>query len=122
MVVHGFAFKEVVQPPTWSELESTLRAELRDAGARFDNGNAYWTLQLCRLLASLVTRDVVRSKLDSASWALARLPQHAQPIIEVAARYYRHEPRQGDADLFRASYPSFYTTIRSLAEAVPPLT
>jgi Domain of unknown function (DUF4111) len=99
----------VVPPPRWDELEAALRAELE---AERDVTSAYWTLQLCRVLASLETGDVVRSKLDSGDWALKRLPTQAHVTINAALRYYSNRGRESDDALIKRSYPTFRRMVR----------
>ena len=114
VVVHGISPLDVLPTPTWPELEATLRQEIEDAGRYLADGTAYWTLQLCRVLASLETRDVVRSKLDSADWELDHLPPSTHPAITAASRYYHHTPQPGDPELIRAGYPNVYAAVRGL--------
>ena len=75
-------------------------------------------LQLCRVLASLETQDVVRSKLDSGAWALTRLPNEGHPAIQTAMRVYSGE---ASPDVFwrlpEATYQRFYRQIRPLLDA-----
>jgi hypothetical protein len=121
IVVHGLAPREVVLEPAWEELAAVLRhelvAEARDGNEPGSACSPYWTLQLCRVLASLGTHDVVRSKLDSGAWALRRLPSETHAIIEAAIRYYSRQPVQGDDELVRDAYPDFYAAVRPLIEA-----
>jgi hypothetical protein len=120
IVVHGVPPSEVVQPPTWDEIENTLREELkdeaRDGGREGAAASPYWTLQLCRVLASLETLDVVRSKLDSGAWALERLPAETHQIIKAAMRYYTRSSEEDDKALIARLYPSFYAVIRPLVD------
>jgi hypothetical protein len=121
IVVHGLAPKGVVPAPSWSEVETALMGEL-DEEARNGGGEAghacspYWTLQLCRVLASLETHDVVRSKLDSGAWAIERLPASVLPIVRAAIEAYS----TGTAAGLRfppEEYGAFYWTIRPLIDA-----
>jgi hypothetical protein len=118
VVVHGLSPADVVPEPDWGELEAVLRREAEEADASREAGSAYWTLQLCRVLASLETRDVVRSKLDSGEWALERLPPGCASIIHAARRYYSGVAMAGDVDLIKAEFPAFHGVIRPLIDAV----
>ena len=118
IVVHGTSPSDIVWPPGWHELEGVLRRELIDeadeGGRPGGAASPYWTLQLCRVLASLETRDVVRSKLDSGAWALGRLPRETHPIIKAAMRYYSRSSRDGDEQLIERTYGDFYAAVRTL--------
>jgi hypothetical protein len=120
IIVHGLAPSDVVQTPVWEELERPLRGELveeaKDGGAEGAAASPYWALQLCRVLASLATRDVVRSKLDSGSWALQKLPQQTHEIIHAAMRHYTRSSEEEDEELIRRLYPDFYRVIRLLID------
>ncbi len=120
IVAHGMLPAEVVPAPSWAELRSTLRdelvAEARNGGRDGGAASSYWTLQLCRVVASLETRDVVRSKLDSGTWALQRLPAPTHSLIRAAMRYYTRSSGEGDEALIRDRYPDFYAIIRPLIE------
>lgn len=70
-----------------------------------------------RVWASLETRDVVRSKMDSAAWALERLPREFQAIVEAAMRFYRRCPKPGDEQLTAGDFPMFIKEIRRRAGA-----
>jgi hypothetical protein len=121
IVVHGVSPSAVVPPPTWDEIASTLyaemKAEAREGGGEGRAASPYWTLQLCRVLASLETGEVVRSKVDSGTWALERLPEDAQAVIKAAMRYYARSSEGGDQALIGAGYPDFYALVRRLIDA-----
>ncbi|HXH22585.1 MAG TPA: aminoglycoside adenylyltransferase domain-containing protein [Dehalococcoidia bacterium] len=117
IVVHGLAPQGIVPPPEWQEIEQALRRDAEEAGRVLSGGSPYWTLQLCRILASLETRDVVRSKLDSGAWALERLGPGFAPIIRAAQRYYSGVARPGDLDLIKSGYPAFYEALKRLIDA-----
>lgn len=114
-VIHGPHPAEIVRPPTWEELQSALWQELERPG--LSDASPYWVLQLARVWASLETRDVVRSKLDSAAWALERLPWEFQAIVEAAMRFYRRCPKPGDEQLIADDFPMFIEEIRRRAGA-----
>ncbi len=108
VVLHGLSPSEVVVAPKWEELEATLHHELdheRTPGA-------YGVLQLCRVWASIETKDVVRSKLDSAAWALERLNPEHHGIVEAAGRFYRQEPLAEDEALLSERFAAFRSHVR----------
>jgi hypothetical protein len=89
------------------------------AHGHLHDGATYGVLQLCRVLASLATRDVVRSKLDSGDWALSRLPGEAAPAIEAALRVYRGAALPGDDLLIRDASPTFFDLVEARILALP---
>lgn len=108
-VIHGLAPGDVVLPPTWQEHETALLQELK--GLEDWGATPYSVLQLCRVWASLVTHDVVRSKLDSAEWALRRLDPEYHDIIHAAIRFYRRDGRPEDGTIIAERYGSFRTEV-----------
>ena len=68
------------------------------------------------MLASLETRDVVRSKLDSGEWAIGRLPPQTHAIIRAAERFYTGEARADDQRLIAQSFAGFYEAVRPLID------
>jgi hypothetical protein len=120
IVMHGLSPSDVVKRPQWKELEATLRIETQaEAQAGGEEGNAaspYWTLQLCRVLASLETHTIVWSKLDSGDWAREHLPGSTHAIIDAATRYYTRNNNESDEALIAADYPAFYRLIRPMID------
>lgn len=73
--------------PAWDELAAALDGELRYVKEHLAQYPAYCVLNVCRLLYSWETRDVVTSKAAAAEWARRRLPDW-QPLVERAAVAY----------------------------------
>jgi hypothetical protein len=108
-VIYGPGPSNIVLPPEWHDIEIALRKELTNP-----QPSAYWVLQLCRVWASLLTRDVVRSKLDSGRWALERLPKDYQALVRAAMRYYEHLSFPEDQSMIRDGFFGFLRKIREL--------
>jgi hypothetical protein len=87
IVLHGPEPGQLLPAPSWPELEGALRGELDYVGAHLADAPAYCVLNLCRLIYSFQTRDVVVSKRASAAWAERRFPDW-RPLIEAALRSY----------------------------------
>jgi len=87
IVLHGPEPGQFLPAPSWPELESALRGELDYVKAHLADYPAYCVLNLCRLIYSFQTHDVVVSKRASAAWAVARLPDW-RSLIEAALRSY----------------------------------
>jgi hypothetical protein len=107
-VVHGLQPLTVVQCPSWRELEIVLRRELLAPQA-----TAYWVLQLCRVWASLETRYVVRSKIDSGNWALERLNSEHHDVVIGALRCYQSEARPDDLHLIQERFSALLAEVRN---------
>jgi hypothetical protein len=95
IVLHGPDPKTIYVPPTRSEIEGALRGELDYVVAHLVQYPAYCVLNLCRLMYSHETGDVVTSKTASAVWASVRLPTW-RPLIDAARRSYAHEATAED--------------------------
>jgi hypothetical protein len=102
IVLHGPDPKTIYVPPTRSEIEDALRGELDYVEAHLAQYPAYCVLNLCRLMYSHETRDVVTSKAAAASWAMDRFAAW-RPLIEAARRSYAREDTAEDRDLLAGS-------------------
>lgn len=89
--VRGPDPRDLVPVPTWAELDEALAGELEDIEDGLDQaqGHAYAVLNLCRLLYSYETRDVVIGKLQAAVWALAAVDVTLHGTIRAAIDAYR---------------------------------
>jgi hypothetical protein len=87
IVLRGPEPGQFLSAPTWPELETALQGELDYVAAHLADAPAYCVLNLCRLIYSFQTHDVVVSKRASAAWAVARLPDW-RSLIEAALRSY----------------------------------
>ncbi len=83
---------DFVPKPTWVELDHALQCELVFVTKGLDRSPAYCTLNLCRILASYESRDVVMSKLQAALWATGALPSDSHGLIRTAlGMYHAHD-------------------------------
>lgn len=73
--------------PAWDELAAALDGELRYVTDHLTQYPAYCVLNLCRLLYSWETRDVVTSKAAAAVWARGRVPEWTRWIDLATASY-----------------------------------
>jgi len=87
VIVYGPEPKQVYPPATWAELKSALWGELEYVEAHPDEYPDYCILNLCRLMYSFETKEVVISKVTAAGWAQDVFPQWREHI-EVARRSY----------------------------------
>lgn len=114
IVLWGPEPQQVLPPPTWPELDQALQGELEYVQQHLDRYPAYCVLNLCRLLFSYTTGDVVISKRASADWALEALSQW-RPAVEAALRAYDGLATTQDEALLRSQVrPLFHFARRRI--------
>ena len=86
---------DVVPQPTWAELETGLRTEMRFVESH-PNATAFGVLNGARILCSFETHDVVLSKYEAGQWALASLPPEWHDALTAALRWYQRESLDDD--------------------------
>jgi hypothetical protein len=108
IVLYGPDPKEVYPAASWPELEEALRGELRFVEDHLGDYPDYCILNLCRLMYSVETHEVVVSKATAATWAYKTFPEWRR-AIDAARRSYARQATAQDkeymtsevADLFR---------------------
>jgi len=95
LVLHGPESSSIYPPPTWTELEAALDDELAYVEEHLHEYPDYCILNLCRLIYSFTTRDVVVSKAGAARWALDALPDWCD-AIHLAMTSYEGRASEGD--------------------------
>jgi hypothetical protein len=109
VLLHGCTAANLIQPPTWPEMEAGLRGELSfltrlsEEGGRDADHTAYAVSNACRIIYSLENRNVVVSKRAAALWALEHMPASWQPAISAAIRVYDGEDDKQDASVLQRS-------------------
>jgi hypothetical protein len=91
--------------PAWEDLEAALRGELAYVERHLADYPAYCALNLCRLVYSYQTRDVVVSKARAAAWAWQAFPEW-RSLIDAARRSYAGQATAQDDALLRLGVPS----------------
>ena len=107
IVLHGPDPIEVYPPATWREVEEALRHELRYVEKHLGDYPDYCILNLCRLVYSYETRDVVVSKAAAAAWARRALPEWKHLII-AAERAYAGRGGAAERELMLAEVGSLF--------------
>ncbi len=87
--------------PTWPALEAALYREMRFIEEHISEYPDYSVLNLCRLVYSFQTHDVVISKVGAAGWARQALPQW-RSLIDAAERSYPGRAVSRDRDLLQS--------------------
>jgi hypothetical protein len=107
LILYGPDPREIYAAPAWVELAKALDGELDYVAEHLRQYPAYCVLNLCRLMYSHETRDVVTSKAASAAWGIERLPAW-RSLIEAARRCYAHEDTAEDRAALSRGVRSFY--------------
>ena len=79
--------REIYPPVEWPEIEAALVSEIRYIEAHLDQYPDYCILNLCRLIYSFQTRQVVISKAKASEWALDAIPEW-KGLVEIARKSY----------------------------------
>jgi hypothetical protein len=90
IVLHGPEPTEIYPPASWQEIERALYGELDYVEKHLHVYPDYCILNLCRLIYSFETRDVVVSKAQASDWARDALPAWGRHI-EVASKSYARQ-------------------------------
>jgi hypothetical protein len=107
IVLHGPDPQQIYPPASWPELESALQGELDYVQQHLADYPAYCVLNLCRLMYSFKTGDVVVSKRASAAWAGAAFPEW-RALIDAAIKTYDHQAARQDSDLLTSEVSRFF--------------
>jgi hypothetical protein len=107
IILYGSDPGRVYPPASWPELESALQGELDYVRQHLAEYPAYCALNLCRLMYSFETRDVVVSKRTSAAWADEAFPQW-QSLIEAARNTYDQRATPQDRQLLHSAVGQFF--------------
>lgn len=89
VLIRGTDPRDVVPVPTWDEIDASLQGELGYIEDHLEDAPAFGVLNLCRVLYSYETRDVVIGKYQSALWAFGALPAEEHALIRSALEAYR---------------------------------
>jgi hypothetical protein len=119
VLLQGLDPRDIYPRPDESEVTAALDEEYYELARTrmLDRHPVYSTLNLCRLVYSVETGDVVVSKVRSAEWALARLPDEWRPLVRDALARYCGEPRAADLadrprDFYRYVGAQYFTRTR----------
>ena len=117
IVLYGSAPEQVFPVPTWLELMAGLEAERIYIEKHLSVYPDYCVLNLCRLLYSYRTKDVVVSKQTAAEWALDNYAGW-RPLIEAALRSYARETREEDVRLLESETEWFHQFAGNVIEEI----
>ena len=115
IVLHGPDPKKIYPPATWPEIEQALEGEFRYVEEHLDQYPDYSILQLCRLIYSYETREVVVSKAQAADWAVDALPDWKRHV-ELAKKWYARQSPEEDRRFMLDEVPALLEFARKRIE------
>ncbi|MFQ5808544.1 MAG: aminoglycoside adenylyltransferase domain-containing protein [Armatimonadota bacterium] len=101
IVLHGPDPKAVFCPASWPELAAALQRELEYVQDHLAQYPDYCILNLCRLMCSFDTQDVVVSKAAAAAWAYEAFPEWRRHI-DTAKKSYAGQATAQDKEFMRS--------------------
>jgi len=109
IVLHGPDPRRIYPAVSWPELAKTLVEEMDyiEEHLHLLSWADYSILNLCRVMYSFETRDVVVSKSAAAGWACDAMPEWSGLIAAAKASYSGHATR-ADKDLLGAEVKRFF--------------
>lgn len=115
IALHGPDPREIYRPSTWPLIENALRGEVDFVQKHLREHPDYCILNLCRLIYSFETRDVVVSKAQAADWACGALPEWRRDI-ELAMKSYARQATLQDRQFMLAEAGRFFEFARRRIE------
>lgn len=112
IVLHGPDPNGIYLPAAWPEIEQALEEEIEYVEGHLDRYPHFCILQLCRLIYSHETRDVVISKAEAADWAGRAFPEWGRHI-EAARKSYAQEATAEDQEFMLAEVGAFLEFARA---------
>ena len=107
VVLRGPDPKTVYVAPTWAEVADALDGELDYVARHLAQYPDYCVLNLCRLVYSWETGDVVTSKAAGAAWASRRFPAW-KPLIDLALMSYAKRTSEADRETLLVGAADLY--------------
>lgn len=107
IALHGPDPRTIYPPADWPELEAALEDEFDYVHRHLHRYPDYCILNLCRLIYSFETRDVVISKAAAAEWAHIHLPAWRRHI-NLARKSYRGQATAEDRAFMLAEVSRFF--------------
>ena len=117
IVLYGPEPEQVFCEPTWPELLAGLEAERLFIETHLNQYPDYCVLNLCRLIYSYRTKDVVVSKQTAAEWAIDNFTAW-RPLIEAALRSYAGEINEEDKRLLESETGRFYEFVCEIIKEI----
>jgi hypothetical protein len=105
--LHGGDPREIYLPSAWPEIEAALLEEIHFIEKNLDIYPDYCILNLCRLLYSFQTRNVVISKAKASEWSFEAIPEW-KGLVELARKSYEGKATPQDRETMLREVKNFY--------------
>lgn len=115
ITLYGPEPKEIYPPVDWPEIEDALYGELDYVEKNLLKYPGYCALNLCRLIYSFETKNVVISKEVASKWAVKNL-QGWEKYIESAVKLYCRRSTTKDEQFVRAKIGEFLKNSKNRIE------
>ena len=107
IILYGPDPKEIFPPASWHELKAALHRELEYVRNHLTEYPDYCILNLCRIMYSFQTCDVVVSKIAAAAWAWETFPEW-RPYIELAKKSYAKQTTPQERQIMISEIEKLY--------------
>ncbi len=115
VVLYGPQPHAIFPVPSWPEIDKALLGELAYVKDHLADYPDYCILNLCRLMMSYRTRDVVISKAAAGRWAGEEFPQWRK-LIQLASQSYAGKPSVQDREMMLKRVSELFTfAVRQIA-------
>lgn len=99
--------KEIYLPSTWNEIEEALFNEIGYIKDNLDKYPDYCILNLCRLIYSFQTKDVVISKAKASKWVYDSITEWKW-LVELARKSYEKRSTEDDREVMLKEVEKFF--------------
>ena len=107
ITLHGGDPREIYPPSSWPEIEVALLDQIQYIEEPLEGFPDYCILNLCRLIYSFRTRDVVISKGKASEWSYDAIPEWKW-LVELARKSYAKTASSQDRAILAREVKNFY--------------
>lgn len=107
IALYGGDPQEIYLPSTWAEIEEALFDEIGYIKKHLGKYPDYCILNLCRLIYSFQTRNVVISKAKASEWAYDAMPEWKW-VVELARKSYERKATEEDRKVMLTEVQKFF--------------
>jgi predicted nucleotidyltransferase len=107
ITLHGGDPAQIYLPSAWPEIEAALLDEIQFVEKNLDTYPDYCILNLCRLVYSFQTRNVVISKAKASEWSFDAIPEW-KGLVDLARKSYEGKATSQDREIMLREVRNFY--------------